>query len=435
MKKIYAKLAVSALSIFGAIAMIISVSYAWLTISESPEINGIAVTISGGNTIKLAPDVVSTTVDEDGNEVVVHYPGVFDERLVFSQHEVYDYLKEVSALNPTSTADGIHWFLPSYDAETGNLLEAEKFEIDNTLEHGNVISSENGNYVYLDFWIVSPGFEYEVRVSTDDKTNDGSFLIELPAVEKKEDGGYTLADTDGIIESSARVGFLVNEEGNSDSMIAYMASDDYDSRYDKIKGVYQEKGKEASGISSFTIYEPNALSHPSTEISDGKYVTTKPLAYDKYTMEISEADIQERVMVQDNSTWRTLDSGIQLEQILQTAIAGKTDLTEDNIEDYFYSEYLQRQVGAYVKCGNFFTSTNALYEAASANRTQAALSDGSLTLAGATDDVTITCLERNTPQRIRMFIWLEGQDVDCTNSNSLEETGFALSIELSGATK
>lgn len=435
MKKIYAKLAVSALSIFGAIAMIISVSYAWLTISESPEINGIAVTISGGNTIKLAPDVVSTTVDEDGNEVVVHYPGVFDERLVFSQHEVYDYLKEVSALNPTSTADGIHWFLPSYDAETGNLLEVEEFEIDNTLEHGNVISTENGNYVYLDFWIVSPGFEYEVRVSTDDKTNDGSFLIELPAVEKKEDGGYTLADTEGIIESSARVGFLVNEEGNSDSMIAYMASDAYDSRYDKIKGVYQEKGKEASGISSFTIYEPNALSHPSPEISDGKYVATKPLAYDKYTMEISETDIQERVMVQDNSTWRTLDTNIQLEQIFQTAIAGKTDLTEDNIEDYFYSEYLQRQVGAYVKCGNFFTSTNALYEAARANRTQAALSDGSLKLAGATDDVTITCLERNTPQRIRMFIWMEGQDVDCTNSNSLEETGFALSIELSGATK
>ena len=435
MKRIYAKLVVSALSIFGAIAMIISVSYAWLTISESPEVNGIAVTISGGNTIKLAPDITDTIEDENGNEVIVHYPGSFDEILVFSQHESYDYLKKISALTPASTADGIHWFLPSYDEETGNLKDVGDFEIDSTLEHGNIITTENGSYVYLDFWIVSPGFEYEVRVATDDKTNDGSFLIELPSVVKVDDDGYTLKETDGIIESSARVGFLVNEDGSSDSLRAYTTSSDYDSRYKKIKGVYQEQGEEAEGLSNFAIYEPNALSHPAKEISDGKYVETKPLAFDKYTKEISEADIKNKVMVQDNSTWRILDSGIQLEQIFQTAIAGKTDLTEESIEDYFYSEYLQRQVGAYVKCGNFFTSTNALYEAASTNRTQAAIADGSLSTAGATDDVTIVRLERNTPQRIRMFIWLEGQDIDCTNSNSLEETGFALSIELSGATE
>lgn len=55
----------------------------------------------------------------------------------------------------------------------------------------------------------------------------------------------------------------------------------------------------------------------------------------------------------------------------------------------------------------------------------------SLSLAGATDDAYIVDLERNVPQRIRMFIWLEGQDVDCTND--VKQSGVVVSIELAGS--
>jgi hypothetical protein len=55
-----------------------------------------------------------------------------------------------------------------------------------------------------------------------------------------------------------------------------------------------------------------------------------------------------------------------------------------------------------------------------------------LTTSGATDDVYITMLQRNTPQRIRMFIWVEGQDIDCADSNS-EQGSFVLNLELAGA--
>ena len=42
-------------------------------------------------------------------------------------------------------------------------------------------------------------------------------------------------------------------------------------------------------------------------------------------------------------------------------------------------------------------------------------------------------LERNVPQRIRMFIWLEGQDVDCVDS--VRSSNFAVNIELAGGTQ
>jgi len=41
-------------------------------------------------------------------------------------------------------------------------------------------------------------------------------------------------------------------------------------------------------------------------------------------------------------------------------------------------------------------------------------------------------LERNVPQRIRMYIWLEGQDVDW--DPSVAGNRFALSIEFAGGT-
>ena len=86
--------------------------------------------------------------------------------------------------------------------------------------------------------------------------------------------------------------------------------------------------------------------------------------------------------------------------------------------------------------GDFFSKTSNLYALAedgivSPEILQQKAEDGSIVYAGATDDAYIVNLERNVPQRIRMFIWLEGQDVDCTNDASA--SGFAVNIELAGS--
>ena len=57
----------------------------------------------------------------------------------------------------------------------------------------------------------------------------------------------------------------------------------------------------------------------------------------------------------------------------------------------------------------------------------------SVATSGATEDVIIIELEQNVPQRIRMFIWLEGQDIDCPASAN--SAIFAVNIELAGGTK
>ena len=209
MKKVYTKLAASILAVVVSLAMIGGVSYAWLTLSESPAVNGINVTIAGGKTILLAPDVTKTVTTGDG-EVTVHYPGAFSDTLNLSKYESYDYLNTLAGLRPVSTADGLYWFIPAYD-EGNRLKPVSEFEIDDQLKYANLKKAADGCYIYLDFWIVSPGSEYNIRVAADARSHVGSYLIELPEA-KAEDGSFILAETPGLIGATARVGFLVNTE-------------------------------------------------------------------------------------------------------------------------------------------------------------------------------------------------------------------------------
>lgn len=406
MKNIYLKLAASVLSIVMALTMIVGATFAWFTFSSSPEVGGISIGIGGGRTIMLAPDLTQT-IEMDGEQVTVHYPGSFSSRLNFSEYESYDYLKKVAGLSPVSTADGLYWMLPVYEEATGELKNYQEFEVDGKLQNANMEEVIGGHYVYMDFWMVSPGTEFNIRVSTDAKKKEGSYLIELPKDEKLENETVAITDTHGMVEATARVGFLVNHETLSEeTMKAYQESEAYVEQYENLLGVYQEKGEELKGEFQFSIYEPNADSHPSEHLTDGEYLITTPLCYNPYETEISEENISNRLMVQGKNTWRTTSM--------------------------LYTDYQQGKIEAYVKSGDFYKLTSALYDHA----VDGVVSNENLSqimTAGAADDVMITTLAANTPQRIRMYIWLEGQDADCTNTSSIEASSFALNLEFAGA--
>lgn len=427
MKRIYSKVFLTAVSLLVSATMAVSVSYAWLVLSQSPTVNGISVMIGGGKTILLAADVTRIVTDEAGNMQTLHYPGKFSDTLNFTACDTYDYLAECGGLMPVSTADGCYWMIPTYD-ENGNLLPVEKFTVDDKLEYAN--KSEGGRYVYLDFWVVSPGSEYDLHVSTDRQTLRGSYLVELPAVEKTEDGGLTLAQPQNVVAASARIGFLVNEtKTNDNDLTAYLESADYDTRYRTLHGVYQEPGEKADPmqLTSFTTYEPNGTLHTSGETGDS-YLLTSPLGYDPFNEKIQETDVTDRLTVQCASTWKEDEKGQLLEQMLQTAIAGKAGLTPREAETLFYEDYLQGQVSPYLSTGLFYQDTAALYDAAA----QGTVAD--VQTAGASDGAVIARLERNTPQRIRMYIWLEGQDPDCRNDSAILTSQIALKLELAGST-
>ena len=445
MKKIYFKLIVVALQLLLAVSLLVMSSYAWMVLASNPVAEGIQITIGGGNTILVAADLA-----QEADGTVYHYPGAFSDTLNFSQNNGYDYLNELSNLTPVSTADGINWFIPTYynltDPEvkdgsvlSGSLKPVEYFIRDIALNYANLPADKaeeaaQGSYAYLDFWVVSPGQDYTLRVSAGED-GGGSYVVALPQA-KKTDNGYTLTSEGNNAAACVRVGVLANpDELVDNTMWYYQSSADYATQYTRLRGAYQEAGEEYlySDGYRFTIYEPNGDVHPTNGGAEGTYLETRPVGLINGMVE--PVSVEEKLTVQKGSDWAAaqIGEGTQLEQRFQTAILEPSfrGLETEDMSRKFYSEYLAAQVAPYVKNGLFIKKTGTLYDAMNAVGTVSADFLGEGYTAGATDDVYIVKLEKNVPQRIRLFIWLEGQDADCVNSASA--SAFAFRIELAGS--
>lgn len=428
------KMVTAGLAVIISVSLIVTATYAWTTLSTAPAAESIQITIAGGNTILLAPDMQK----EIGGEIR-HFPGYFNDTLIFSRFDSYNYLKQVDSLFPVSTADGLNWFTPTYyditdpevqngEASVGEVKPVEFFKNDNELLNANLNQgdAETGHYVYLDFWVVSPGTAYTLRVARGDE-NGGSHLIELPKVEK-HDGEFVLTETENTFASTARIGFLVNTEYSDQADIsAYKNSRYFESNFNILAGAYQEKGNYPFPADyRFTIYEPNGFMIPKSD--DKRYVQTTPVGLQGEKPSL--VDISDRLTVQLNNNWANENNSLSLDAMLKTAIAGKNVETAKEAETILYDNYLQGQFSAYLTRGDFVTKTYELYERCEngkADATQLATLDTS----GATEDVYIVKLEKNVPQRIRMYIWIEGQDADCTQMTEMGR--FALNLELAGS--
>ena len=244
--------------------------------------------------------------------------------------------------------------------------------------------------------------------------------------------GYELEDAPSQAAAAVRVGFLANGIGAGDEpMLCYQASPGFDGRYTSLRGFYQEpnSGSVPLAENRFAVYEPNCDSHPADASLEGSYVRTQPLGL--VNGQITPVGIP--VAAQLSSPWLTAEhgEGTALAQRFQAAVLGMDTkgLSLSDIENTFYGSYLQGQLSPYVQKGRFVASTQAL----EAGEQLTAQELSGLETAGATSDVAIIRLEQNVPQRIRMFIWLEGQDVDCVNQAAM--SGFALELELAGGSE
>lgn len=438
MKKQYAKLVAAALTVIIATAMVVTISYAWLTISESPVLTGLQVSVGGGMTILLAPDITQTL--EDGT--IVHYPGTFSNRLNFNQEESYAYLQQLSGLSPVSTVDGTTWVLPTYYepsdeavrlglAEVGDQKPISQFLIDTAQDHANLIlddeKAKQGHYVYLDFWVVSPTDDYDLRL-TQGEADGGSFLVELPRVVQDGQGGYTLQTSDQLAAASARIGFLINSEPTGESsLIAYMNSGDYSDSFKTLRGNFESQAAE----NRFVIYEPNGTLHPQSS-TDGAYLTTWPLG--QVDGQICQLTIPTSCLTVQTKNSMALDSSgvYAITVAFQSALYEKNFKNLEQAEHILYRDYLQGQLAQYVERGQFVKNMDSFETLL--DEGNGIVSANHLTediLSTATDDVILTRLERNVPQRIRMYIWIEGQDTDCRNSAA--GALLALNLELAGS--
>lgn len=429
-KKAYIKIACTAAALLCAMAMIVMSSYAWLTASTSPVAEGIQVAVGGGSTILLAPDLV--------NNEGVHYPGAFgatlrlDDLLDADAH---------SGLTPVSTADGLNWYLPVYymeddpevqagTAKAGDLKPYDQFLCDETLTYANLAAGDEkaaeGSYLYADFWVVSPGSRYELRVSTsNDASGAGSYVVDLPQVVETE-VGFAMQTPEYPASESLRVGFLVNQNAAADSAAAYAANGG-DQRYTTLMGGYQEKGKPTSPLYSyntFHIYEPNGSSHSALEgVQD--YIATYPLG--RNDTSVTGIPVGSRLSVQMASQWEENKVNDLFTASVQQA--GDTATAAD-VQAQLYKNLAGRS--DYVNKGQFIQNTDKLYANLEEDHTVLQATLEQMAKAGANESNSIVTLERNVPQRIRVFIWLEGQDADCVSGASV--SGFAMRIELAGST-
>lgn len=423
-RQYHIKILASALLIVLSLSMLVMVTFAWYVMSTAPEVSGMQIQI-GSDTIRVAPDCT----DASGQ----HYPGAFQGVLETDTNAIPE---NFWGLIPVSTADGKHWFSATYESLENGGDQKEEYLEDTTLSSANLTArpKSGGNYLYLDFWVVAPK-DYDLRVSTATQGSgqSGSYVKVFPQVKKDAAGNYSLDETQRQAESSLRIGFLVNEDAVSGE--SYKKSTNYDSAYKILKGEYQKPGEALpTSQTSFTIYEPNCDWHADTKFS-GLYKETQPLALvggkpQPVTLESAGT----KLAAQTSATWTLSDDGTQttkLAQALQTAML-EAKVTKRGVTDaqsageYLLNQYLKGQLSGYITSGQFVKSTSNLQDGVR-------LDEENIEKSGATTDAVIVSLKKNVPQRIRMFVWLEGQDIDCTNEAALKT--LLLNLELAGETK
>lgn len=406
------KLMAAGLSLGLSLVLLASASFAWFTISTNPEISGMQVT--------LFTDI-ALLVSQDGREY---------GQVIYLSDEFSDYV----GLKPVSTVDGVNWFLPAYD-DFGDLLPVEYFIWDEyyealnvlgveTDEDGFVVKNSSGNsialtgqdwmdadaqgyYVSTTFWLKTEEENgVQVRLSVPDVDNEymedweftqgtyGSYALANYTFEMNEDETSTLAVMNQDPQTALRAGFLIqNEEGTTFTI--YEPNADQRSSVYKPTGTVGGEDPDANGYIIDYEFEIAGF-------EDGMYIPTLPIGFneDGETPEAQALD-PNHLAVQATSEW---DEGE-----LQTA------LEEGNGYITGWSNY----VGT---LGRFVEDTTDLTLDSSSEYDELSAS------ALASENVIVVTLEQDEPVMVTLFIWIEGQDVDCWND--IAASSVVLNLEL-----
>ena len=366
------KITAAVLLVLAAASLVGAATYAWHILSVAPEAGGMQITIGAAKVIQVAPDVAAA----DGS----HAPGTFGDTLDITKDANYDYLNGLAGLTPVSTADGVHWYLPQYGDAADGTEGPTAFTEDKELAHANVTdetAAQEGSYYYMDFWVSAPE-DYNLRLAAGDSKSAGSYALTLPLPQKSAEGGVSLSYDDAGLaaQKCLRLGFLT--------------------------GLDSDEG------TSFLIYEPNG--------TDGvTYTVTTPQSAVEET-----GDISGHLTVQQTSQWKPQLLNNAFAQFVKSADTDLLNMEALAVARQFYTKALGGQYRPYVTSGQFYQRAADLYENAASAPTSGAAADG-----------VILRLKANEPQRIRLFVWLEGQDADCIND--AQNALLGIHLELAGS--
>jgi len=434
------KLFIAGMSFVIALILLATASFAWFTVSKSPEVTGMQMSLYAGDTLLLAPD-------NNGS------PGDFSKYVSLSSN-----FAGLAPLRPVSTVDGVNWFLPAYDTETGELADVSEFILDDTLEHANVkVTDESGDsltgddyegqvrkgyYVYTDLWMMTEESGANVRLSvpheygTAAQRRAGSEQAGLESSELSQAvyGTYVLgepelgADGQSLAtrteqpETAIRVGFLVYQDKNTLDTGSYgetLPFTVYEPNATQRAGaigssmdyvVPDEDGDVHNTKQSYVSgYEPTA-----SDAATGRYVITQPIALGADGKGTLGSIAPENLIAQTSSHWDVTET--------VTTLSGLRDdgITRPNSND--------------IATFGQFLETDERFALTAEDQSRTLIVEGNDATVGtsyAGSKVLVT-LKKNTPIRVRIFVWIEGQDVDCWND--IASGTCRVNLELAGET-
>jgi len=431
MKNPAGKLIMAGASLGLAVLLLVGTSMAWFSVSKSPEISNFNVGLYTSRTLALSTD------GED-------YSQILNLSSVFSN---------LAPLRPVSTIDGIHWFIPTYD-ELGNLRGPSEFICDSDLSYANAsMLDENGDpltggaklqaeasgyYSYADFWIRTEEDAAYVRLSVpsllttmeDWEKNAGvygSYVLANYEQQTVDDGTgttQTLAVMDQRAETCVRVGFLIFDDEDNTYFIIYEPNCDGRSSSNKPRESDEfhdtDKDLKYNNPEDYTYvlgygFDPG-------KYMDGNYYFTRPIVAENGVGHIATddelEDLMHRTMVQKRSGWST-------DAVIQPFYAAHGYLDSNMVSTF------GRFVDPVVLRDSAVTYPGVDYDGSgTAPDTIISSTDG---VDGSSVSDLILCeLTKDKPVKVRLFIWLEGQDVDCWND--IASGSFIVNLELAGET-
>ncbi len=418
------KLFSAALMLALSLVMLVGASLAWFTVSTAPEISGMQVTMYAD---------LDLLISKTGEEGTFFQSVSTEKEDVPDDYASIDNFPFYAQLKPISTVNGTDWFRPKYKAN-GELEPVSQF-LPSTLEtHANVLMGtlsgeeenqkftfypetsydyftayNNGYFVYADVWLTTENADGvavtlsvpnlnslqswetgdESQFSQDHGKKYGTFALgKYEMVENAGEGQEKIAKVDNNVQTALRVGFLVDNQ-------FYIWEPNADQRSDFTNKPKKSQLTEPDYIIGYQLEDDQS------NYQEGQYIKTKPVAYGANNVITTTEIPTNRLLVQLKSEW---------------------DLTELAKE-----ENVRNPNSNHVETfGKFFTSTQALYNALDSDGLASAETLGTVEQGLASSNILLT-LQKDEVKQVRLFFWLEGQDVDCWND--IASGSFLVNLE------
>lgn len=353
------RLVLSVVGLLISLVLLGGATYAWFAISTTPEIFGISATIAAAN--ESLPFELS--LDGENWTTTLDMTALFDD---------------ADVLRPISTADGENWYIPIYDAN-GSVNDFFRIPASSIDGYANTGDADTNYLVYADIYIRTSNQNQDsfglvlsnpssLDTVQDEETSYGTFVLYQPTVD--DDGDIQTNDA----MAALRIGFEIFDEVDASTSLSLIDED--------AETAYASEG-------TFYIYEPNAdmrsadlatIAQSQTANLDYIYGNEiQPKDYNDYKEEVQETSVPQYVENADGTSTFEM-------------------VVVDTIQQYTSAWDLTALQTLFDGGGTTYDSTY-------------------IDSIGAFVDTTpiMTTVSYGEVKKIRIYLWLEGQDIDCWN--------------------